>query len=267
MATTHRPTNTPSPDGDDAGLRAVTARLLGRVTRLETAVAGAVALTLLVLIVLEPDILGTPFASARALLFTAGGTVAAGVALVAMLWFRVPAPVRLVVLLAPFAAVTWWLVSPFFLDDVVNEEFATSIADQRTAPEPAVDADEAPVDPVEPTAEPTEPSLLGAGTFVGLAGHSGSGDAGIFRQPDGALLLRFERFDIQNGPDLEVYLVPGADQTSLAAGSIHLGALKGNVGDQSYGLPSAELAPGTYTALVWCEAFGVEFVAATITVG
>jgi hypothetical protein len=107
--------------------------------------------------------------------------------------------------------------------------------------------------------------LLGAGQFVGLAGHSGTGDAGIFRNPDGSLVLRFENFDIENGPDLEVYLVPGADQTSLTEGSIALGALEGNIGDQNYELPAGtELAPGAYTALVWCEAFSVEFVGATI---
>ena len=61
--------------------------------------------------------------------------------------------------------------------------------------------------------------------------------------------------------------MPGADQTSLAPGSIHLGALKGNVGDQTYDLPpGTELVPGHYTALVWCEAFTVEFVGATLTI-
>ena len=109
--------------------------------------------------------------------------------------------------------------------------------------------------------------LLGAGQFVGLAGHDGTGDAGIFQNPDGTLVLRFENFDIENGPDLEVYLVPGADQVSLPEGSVHLGELKGNIGDQNYELPSGvELGPGTYTVLVWCEAFSVEFVGATITV-
>ena len=62
-------------------------------------------------------------------------------------------------------------------------------------------------------------------------------------------------------------LVPGADQASLPAGSIDLGELKGNIGDQNYDLPpGTELAPGAYTALVWCEAFSVEFVGATITI-
>ncbi|MDX1449726.1 MAG: DM13 domain-containing protein, partial [Acidimicrobiia bacterium] len=120
-------------------------------------------------------------------------------------------------------------------------------------------------DTTEPDEEPAGPVLLGAGQFVGLAGHEGTGDAGIFENPDGSLVLRFENFDIENGPDLEVYLVPGAGQTSLAEGSIHLGELKGNVGDQNYDLPPGiELEPGSYTVLVWCEAFSVEFVGATI---
>ena len=56
-------------------------------------------------------------------------------------------------------------------------------------------------------------------------------------------------------------------QTPPPEGSIHLGALKGNVGDQTYELPpGTELAPGAYTALVWCEAFSVEFVGATVAV-
>lgn len=304
-------------------------RLIGRISKLEIAVGGAIAVIMLVLIILEPDILEAPFENANTMLFTVGGTLVAAVALVAMLWFRVPPAVRVIVLVVPFAIVNWWLLSPYFIDDVVDEEFSTSISaqagpgtspaaagdedstgsasgeapaesaddtseamddgaaasvpsqagDSRTGgsagagpttqdaaqPDPASTDESAPVvDDTEPSA-PTVPVLLGAGQFVGLAGHFGTGDAGIFQNPDGSYVLRFESFDIQNGPDLEVYLVPGADQTSLADGSIHLGALKGNVGDQNYELPTGTaLAPGTYTALVWCEAFSVEFVGATI---
>lgn len=108
--------------------------------------------------------------------------------------------------------------------------------------------------------------LLAAGQFVGLAGHSGTGDAGLFRNLDGSLVVRFENFDIENGPDLEVYVVPGADQTSLAVESLHLGALKGNVGDQNYDLPTGSALAGDHTVLIWCDAFDVEFVAATLRV-
>ena len=255
---------------------------LDRITRLEVIVGAVVAAVMLGLVVAEPAIVEAPFESGRSILFTVGGTVLAAVAFVAMVRFRVPAVARVVVLLVPFVIVNWWLISPYFVDDVVDEAFATSISDQlASADEPATPSTPAPTTPaideesasetIPPTTEapppPTGPVLLGAGRFVGLAGHSGTGDAGIFENPDGSLVLRFESFDIQNGPDLEVYLVPGADQTSLADGALHLGALKGNVGDQSYELAAGtELASGPWTALVWCEAFTVEFVGATIVI-
>lgn len=287
-------------------------RLLGEVSGLEWVLAGVVAIVMLVLVLAEPDILDAPFQNWRTLVFTFGGTALAAVLLVAMLWFRVPPIVRIVVLGVPFVAVSWWLISPYFVDDVVNEEFETSIAEAQdvgdaaappgagepesgvpsptsapasegTAPDDAGEAssaeDSSPEEPAatappepdttEPAtpAAPAEPVLLGAGSFVGLAGHSGTGDAGVFRQPDESLVLRLENFDIQNGPDLELYVVPGADMTSLAAGSIHLGALEGNVGNQTYEIPpGTDLPPGTYTVLVWCEAFSVEFVGATLTI-
>lgn len=258
-------------------------RLLGRLTNAEWIVAGTVAVVTVVLVLLEPDIVEAPVENSRSILFTVGGTVLAALALALMLRFAVPPVLRIVVLLVPFVGVNWWLLSPFFIDDVVDEDFATSIVAELgedggpdadgASSEPtdaAWPADEptgtaAPEEPVD--AAPSGPVLLGAGTFVGLAGHAGTGDAGLFQDVDGSYVLRFENFDIENGPDLEVYLVPGADQTSLAAGSIHLGSLAGNVGDQTYELSAGtELAPGPYTALVWCEAFVVEFVGATVVI-
>jgi len=293
--------------------------LIGRIARLEIIVGAVIAAVMLLLVLIEPNILEAPFENERTLLFTVGGTALAAIAFVAMLGFRVPAVVRVIVLAVPFVIVNWWLISPYFIDAVVDEDFSTSISEQLATVEesPVAPAGSAtpevedstpgatpPVTDAPPTTEPTQddqattsseptaveeavreeppateaptgqeppppsgPVLLGAGQFVGLAGHSGTGDAGIFQNPDGSLVLRFENFDIENGPDLEVYLVPGPDQTSLPDGSIHLGALKGNIGDQNYELPTGtELTPGAYTALVWCEAFSVEFVGATIVV-
>ncbi|HYN33054.1 MAG TPA: DM13 domain-containing protein, partial [Ilumatobacteraceae bacterium] len=308
--------------------------------------AALIAAVMLVLVLIEPNILEAPFENERTLLFTFGGTALAALAFVAMLRLRVPVAIRVIVLVVPFVIVSWWLISPYFIDDVVDEDFTTSISEQvvsadgapAVAPPPEVPLGDAPVTSSNPivddlptqeqppaatepseqvvtadgapavapppevpladapvtssdqtvegvpaqeepraAAEPTEqeppppppngPVLLGAGRFVGLAGHSGTGDAGIFQNSDGSLVLRFENFAIGNGPDLEVYLVPGPDQISLREGSIHLGALKGNIGDQNYELPAGtELAPGAYTALVWCEAFSVEFVGATVVI-
>jgi hypothetical protein len=272
--------------------------LIGRVTPTDIMVAALIAAVMLVLVLIEPNILEAPFENERTLLFTFGGTLVAALAFVGMLWLRVPPVIRVIVLVVPFVIVNWWLISPYFVDDVVDEDFVTSISEQvvtvdgapAVAP-PAEDplgnapvaageqsvtdvpARKEPPAAAEPTGQepppppPDGPVLLGAGRFVGLAGHSGTGDAGIFRNSDGSLVLRFEDFDIENGPDLEVYLVPGPDQISLPEGSIHLGALEGNVGDQTYELPAGtELASGAYTALVWCEAFSVEFVGATIVI-
>lgn len=257
--------------------RRLPTRLIGRLTTAEWIIAGLVSALMIVLVVLEPEILQAPVQNSQTILFTAGGTIAAAIVLLVMLRFKLPVVVRILVLWVPFAIVSWWLISPFFRDDVVAEDFSTSIAtqldegDEQASPDPTVASPDASsrdaAGPEAPAPEPpAEPVLLGAGRFVGLAGHSGTGDAGIFQNPDGSYVLRFEDFDIQNGPDLEVYLVPGADQTSLAPGSIHLGGLKGNVGDQTYDLPAGtDLTPGPYTALVWCEAFSVEFVGATLT--
>ncbi len=80
-------------------------------------------------------------------------------------------------------------------------------------------------------------------------------------------MLRLENFDIQNGPDLRLYVVPGARQTDPGRDGVYVGELRGNVGNQTYDLPEGfDLGSRDWTVLVWCEAFKVEFVAATVTV-
>ncbi len=282
-------TSTPPPThrGESSAPDSPVRELISRITPLEIIVGAVIAVGMLILVLIEPNILEAPFQNERTLLFTFGGTTLAAIAYVVMLRLRVAPVVRVIVLVVPFVIVNWWLISPYFVDEVVDDDFSASISEQappdETAVAPTVPATTEPEDsPTDSTPQATQsttdeepssppapagPVLLGAGQFVGLAGHEGTGDAGIFQNPDGSLVLRFENFDIENGPDLEVYLVPGPDQTSLAEGSIHLGALKGNIGDQNYDLPpGTELPPGTYTALVWCEAFSVEFVGATIDV-
>lgn len=235
--------------------------VLSRITRLEIAAAGVTAAVMAVLIVLEPDVLEAPFENGRTMAFVAGGTAAAAIALLVMLRFGVPAPLRIIVLGVPFVAVSWWLISPFFVDDVVEDTFETSIAAGRATP---TTQEESAAAPAEPS---TEPVLLGSGAFVGLAGHDGEGDAGFFGRADGSLVLRLENVAIDNGPDLRLYVVPGADQTDPVDGALYLGKLRGNVGNQTYELPADfELSPGDWTVLVWCEAFSVEFVAATVAV-
>ena len=113
----------------------------------------------------------------------------------------------------------------------------------------------------EPT--PTESQdlkVIVQGEFVDVdAVHKGSGIARIIEQDD-KRYLRFENFEVTNGPDLYVYLseskTPGNDLKSLDK-YIILGRLKGNIGSQNYEIP--ESFRGYDTAIIWCQKFGVLF--------
>ena len=102
----------------------------------------------------------------------------------------------------------------------ITDQTTPTSAPGTTLPDEPSDPDDEPgPTTTTTTTEPVGPVLLGAGEIVGLAGHEGTGDAGLFLNPDGTYILRFENFDIENGPDLDVYLVPGADQVSLPRGA------------------------------------------------
>ncbi|HEX8856772.1 MAG TPA: DM13 domain-containing protein [Thermoleophilaceae bacterium] len=79
----------------------------------------------------------------------------------------------------------------------------------------------------------------------------------------GRRVVTLTRFETSAGPDLRVYLAPaGADQDSRGEGSVDLGGLKGNIGNQQYDIPrDADLGRLT-TVIVWCRAFSVGFGAA-----
>ena len=113
-----------------------------------------------------------------------------------------------------------------------------------------------------------EPVALESGTFH-TVGHTTSGTASIYRLADGKNVLRFSNFETSNGPDVQVYLVAADDakdsDTVKKAGFIHLGALKGNVGDQNYDLPTGIDLAKYRAVTVWCRRFGVNFGTAPLT--
>ncbi|MDP3954462.1 MAG: DM13 domain-containing protein [bacterium] len=92
--------------------------------------------------------------------------------------------------------------------------------------------------------------------------HKGSGKAIVLDYPDGRKILRFEDFDIINGPALYVYF---SESTSPASNIdslgdfIDLGPLKGNKGNQNYDLPSDIDLNKYKTVVIWCKEFGVLF--------
>ena len=95
--------------------------------------------------------------------------------------------------------------------------------------------------------------LLKNGMFEGLAGHSAEGTAKIIQVND-MTFLRFENFQVTNGPDLRVYITPDGDVKN----GIHLEKLKGSTGDQNYILENIDV--GVYdTVVIYCQPFGVYF--------
>ncbi len=94
---------------------------------------------------------------------------------------------------------------------------------------------------------------LKTGSFEGLAGHYADGTAKIIKVGD-STFLRFENFEVTNGPDLRVYLTPEGDVKN----GLHLEKLKGSKGDQNYLLENIDLQMYN-TVVIYCQPFGVYF--------
>jgi hypothetical protein len=141
------------------------------------------------------------------------------------------------------AAAGWFAFRPerLFINQKVNEQFPTASA---------------------ATSDGAKPVTLSAGMFHSLA-HETKGTATVYQLADGKKTLRLTDFQTSNGPDVQVYLVAaddaGDNETVTRAGFINVGALKGNIGDQNYELPS-DVDLNKYKAVsIWCRRFGVNF--------
>jgi hypothetical protein len=204
--------------------------------------------------------------------------------------------------LAILAALAWLAfgffgVHTLFIVDVVDEAGpvfdADPVAAQTTADDPTPPTVDEPDGPVasEPTGDATTPSTAPTpsattppvttpavttpptastvpeivteftGTFVDKA-HPTDGSAAVLGNGSGQRFVRFENFETDNGPDLNVYLVNSS--TGDVSDSIDLGDLKGNIGDQNYEIP-ADVDLSVYdTVVIWCVRFSVSFGEATL---
>jgi hypothetical protein len=83
----------------------------------------------------------------------------------------------------------------------------------------------------------------------------------------GGRVLTLTGFEVDNGPDLRLYLVAGdARGEQEVRDFVDLGELKGNRGDQQYRLPAGIDLSRYSTAVVWCRAFSVLFARAPLDV-
>jgi len=109
--------------------------------------------------------------------------------------------------------------------------------------------------------------ILSQGNFYDLA-HDGNGLATIYQLADGGRVLRFEDFNVLNGPELHVWLV-GENPVQNTVGVepdiyYDLGNLKGNIGDQNYEIPEGLDLSEYNSVVIWCVPFRVPFNAAPL---
>jgi len=185
-----------------------------------------------------------------AMVLTALWMAAAGLACALVAWRRpgLRLPVIVTYLLVA-AAAGIYLGRSQFVDDVVNERVVT------VSPGAATDSG--------PSARPRN-VLLRRGAFEGVA-HSAQGTARVIRTPRGRVLTLTD-FEVDNGPDLRLYLVAGPARSEAEVDEFtDLGALKGNRGNQQYGLPRRIDLGRPHTIVVWCRAFSVNFARAPLS--
>lgn len=181
-------------------------------------------------------------------------------------------------------AVGWYLISPLFIDNVVEEEFPFDLpSPEQLAQMPEAELAKMEAEVMEAAAqmpdkvmdeampEPvsnTEAVALLQGQFVDADSfHQGSGQVTVYRLPDGSHVLRFENFEVTNGPDLHVILAKHpnpASRADIGEDYVDLGSLKGNVGSQNYQIP-ADIDLSQYQSVViYCMPFHVVFSTATL---
>ncbi len=199
----------------------------------------------------------------------------------------------LIIVVTAAAVVALAITQPwlYFVNREVNEAFPGMTAEQREAVSNMPEAEKRALldmakenremaeqtamaqigaDAVVPQAEqamppemPAEPVALSRGSFIDIDPiHGAVGSATVYELPDGSRVLRFENFRSKNGPDLHVYLsteAPTSTFAGLGENEVHLGALKGNVGNQNYAVP-AEVDLSQYRSVViYCVPFKVVF--------
>lgn len=167
-------------------------------------------------------------------------------------------------------AVSYWLLSPLFIDTEVQDELDPTLAarleaqrqvDQNRATQTNAEPIETDNEPVVTETEP-EPSIAetygiqthGPFEIIGTTGHPASGEIEIIESPE-EKLVHYKNYDGTNGPDLKVYLAKDLEAEEF----FDLGDARGNQGNLIYGVPlDVDLSEYKYV-LTWCEAFGVLF--------
>jgi hypothetical protein len=149
---------------------------------------------------------------------------------------------------ATIVVIGGYLSLSMFRDDVVDEQVAVAA-------------------PRAPSSSAPRNVLLGAGRFESVR-HEAEGRAQAIELSRGGRVVTLTNFEVDNGPDLRVYLVAGRARTEGEVDDFEdLGGLKGNVGNQQYEIPAGVDLERYSTVVIWCRAFSVLFARAPLEGG
>ena len=178
-----------------------------------------------------------------------------------------------------FGFLAWGLGSPLFINETVEEEFpfaytavvpeGMEMEDIEMAMAVVAAMDDEPMMEAMPEMmmeeeETGEAVKLKEGNFRDADSfHRGSGQAIIYRAPDGSHLLRLENLNVTNGPRLHVLLAVHEDPMEVSEikdnGYHDLGRLKGNIGNQNYEIPADVNVDSQMSVIIYCKPFSVIF--------
>ena len=202
-------------------------------------------------------------------------------------WISSHRPLSVVIaalVVIPGVAVAWWLGSPLFIDKTVDEEFPAlmnavmpagmEMAQAQATMEAAMnDPTEVQEEMMEAMGAMLAPEAVKVGQFRDADSfHKGSGDATIYDLGTDGFVLRFEDFNVTNGPDLRVLLTTHPDPMGRAdvhaddVTYVELGKLKGNIGNQNYLIPGDVNVDDQHSVVIYCKPFQVVFAVAPLSI-
>ena len=173
-------------------------------------------------------------------------------------WLITGAVCAVIVGLGLFTLV-WFQPQKLIINKTVNEGLPGAVS--SAAPSSA---------PITAQAEQPGALVLLSQSALFSRGHGTSGTASIYRLPDGHRVLRLEHLRTSNGPDLRVRLSvqdAHAPNDTIDDGTIDLGGLKGNRGNQNYMIPGGLDLTRYHAAIIWCRRFSYVFGAGAVHVG
>ncbi len=180
-----------------------------------------------------------------------------------------------VVAISLSAPVAWYLGSPLFISRTVNEAFPSSAAAIEPEGMTRAQVEAAMMQASKTRTSATAPMptgtvaavVLARGTFTGADSfHKSEGTATVYRVAQD-IVLRFEPFEVTNGPDLHVILTKHPaprPRAEVMADYVEVGKLKGNIGSQNYVLLSSAGLDEYRAVVIYCQPFHVVFATASL---